>query len=73
MRTRNKNADMELVLKMLAAGIARFDGIEFCFNGLRYCHGFEWSRLLDIIGRDNVKKYLAEAHKKRFTGYCESH
>jgi hypothetical protein len=64
MRTRNKNADMELVLKMLAAGVARFDGSEFCFNGLRYSHGYEWTRLLDIIGRGRATSFLEmEANK----------
>lgn len=56
--------DMHLILSMLAASIARFEGIEFCFNGLRYSHDHDWTRIMNVIGRDKAKSALKMARTK---------
>ena len=57
---------MALALQMLELGVARIERsasgqlVEFCFNGIRYCHNGDWSALLGVIGWDKARAAVAE-------------
>jgi hypothetical protein len=56
---------MEIALKLLSLGLARFapDTSEFCFGGLRYglpVEGFSWNEIVNLIGWDEARKAIKE-------------
>lgn len=51
--------DMKLALRALAAGVARFEKSEFCFQGLRACvRDGDWQAVMNVIGRDRVENAI---------------
>lgn len=51
----------DLALRMIAAGIARIEAFEFCFDGIRYSHRHDWSAVMDQIGWDRARAALSKA------------
>lgn len=59
---------MKLALDMIAAGVARIEGYEFCFDGIRYGISGEWSNgtwttLMNCIGWDKATRSLTTPAK----------
>lgn len=48
-----------LAMKLVMAGVARIEGNEFCFDGIRYSIvGDDWSHVFDIIGWNRLRSAL---------------
>lgn len=60
----NQHDVMELMLKLIQHGLARFEPStkEFCFNGLRYgASDGDWDKIISMIGPTTVHAALRKA------------